>query len=255
MNEERGSAQTPSTQGAPSRRPVGQTSAVNAGFDVTKLGGDKNKKSSKPKKVKKPKKEKIKSPDNNGLSQKSKRPLWFWLVLSLLGVAVLGAVVWGMVKLLNPEEDKKIQLPTDIVLVDDNSNNAVEEYFKQLQSISGKDDNGSTVSGDRSVDDARHAASSAIAATDSEKQENAIRVAEMLLLYHDGKYNEIINELSQVHPEWLGASEQRMFYMAVELAYQQLGNAEMANKYQQLELEATLEACKTNNQLCEEGNS
>ena len=253
MNEERGSAQTPSTQGAPLQRPVGQTSAVNAGFDVTKLGGDKNKKSSKPKKVKNPKKEKIKSSEDNDSIQKPKRPLWFWLVLSLLGVAVLGAVVWGMVKLLNPEEDKKIQLPTDIVLVDDNSNNAVEEYFKQLQSISGKDDNGSTVSGDRSVEDARRAASSAIAATDSEKQENTIRVAEMLLLYHDGKYNEIINELPQVHPEWLGASEQRMFYMAVELAYQQLGNAEMANKYQQLELEATLEACKTNNQLCEEG--
>lgn len=117
MNEEGNGATAPQVQNQAPVQPAKPTSAVNTGFDASKLGLGKKHKPEKVKKVKDKKDKetkKINQFPQNGSGEKTKRPLWFWIVLSVLAVAIVGAIVWMAIMLASPKDQEKI--PTELTV-------------------------------------------------------------------------------------------------------------------------------------------
>lgn len=239
--------QTSPAQSVPPQQSAGQTSAVNAGFDASKLGGVKNKKSEKPKKIKKSKEEKTKSLNNDGPTQKLKRPLWFWLVLGILGIAILGVAIWAVVMLVGRSQTNDSgSNPTDLVLEvssDDGDDNLVDEYLRQLQSISGMDETGveTEANTDRTITDGREAVSKALNTAAGQEHKNEILLAEAKLLFFGQDYEAAINAVEQIDPETLRLKDKCTYYAMLQMSYGALGNAEESQKYLQMQQAATLE--------------
>ena len=282
MNEGGNGVETPQAQGQITSQPAQPTSAVNAGFDASKFGSGKKQKPEKNKKVKEKKSKEVKNinqSSQDGSREKTRRPTWFWVVLGILGVAVMGAVIWAAVTviiptLVAPEGSKSI--PTDITLGDsydsdsDGENSAVEKYLAQLREISGTNedawpgsgssnqesgdgtggavgdvqsansDQGQQGSGARGISDAREATKNAVSLSSDRRQQNAIRAAEMIVLFQHSEYQEVVNAIGQINFDTLSPKEQSLTYAAIKSSYVALGNMEEAEKYRRLEEQADI---------------
>lgn len=244
MNEEGNGATAPQVQNQAPAQPAKPTSAVNTGFDASRIGSGK---SQKPKKIKKIKEKqskearKVNQSTQGDPRKKTKRPLWFWIVLSVLTVAVVGAIVWMAIMLASPRDQEEI--PTELTVGEsyegdgDGDNSAVEKYLAQLRSISGIDNESSIgeKSGEQGLDSARKATDNAVSASSDQKQKNAIQAAELITLFQHSEYNEVVNASQQIDFDALSFKEQSLVYAAIKSSYIALGNMEEAEKYRQLE--------------------
>ncbi len=249
MNEEGKGATAPQVQNQAPVQPVKPTSAINAGFDASKIGSGKKHKSEKVKKVKDKKDKeakKTKQFPQNGSRVRTKRPLWFWIVLGVLTIAIMGATIWMIMMLVSPKDHEK--KPTELTLGNsyegdsDGDNSAVEKYLTQLRSISGIDNEASAGenSGAQGIGSVRAATENAVSASNDQKQRNAIQAAELITLFQHSEYDEVIDVSQQLDFNALSSKEQSLVYAAIKSSYIALGDAEMAEKYRQLEEDADI---------------
>lgn len=156
-------------------------------------------------------------------------------------MAIVGSIVWMIIILIVPNDDEGIPIELTIGKSyendSDGDNSAVEKYLDQLRSISGANDDSTAGQnpGTQNIDSARKAANDAASTTDDQKQQNAIRAAELITLFQHSDYNEVLNISQQIDFNALSSKEQSLVYAAIKSSYIAVGNMEEAEKYRQLE--------------------
>lgn len=250
MNEEGNGATAPQVQNQAPVQPVKPTSAVNAGFDASKLGSGKKHKPEKVKKVKEKKDKetkKINQSSQNGLRERTKRPLWFWIVLSVLAVAVVGVGIWAIATLFVGTGDEG-GIPTELALKDepnDDNSSLTQQYIEQLRAISRADEtNKASEQQAEGLANAKSAVQKALQTPVGQSQQNHIRVAEVAVIFQHGQYSEAIEAAKQIDVDALDPDDQYVIYEVLNLSYAELGDSESMYHYLNLAIKVNSEKVK-----------
>lgn len=241
MNEEGNGATAPQVQNQAPVQPVKPTSAINAGFDVSKIGSGKKHKSEKVKKVKDKKDKeakKINQFPQNGSKERTKRPLWFWIVLGVLGAVIIGVIIWTVLVLTGFYGDSA---SVDLVLESGTSNNedgtsngAVANYVSQLQQVydnaNSNDDTGSTSDSSTSAQEVSKVVEKALKTNQGSSQADSIRLAELAVAYNNSNYERAEEILERINPDKLSIKDQIYYYAIIETVYERSGDSTKAQE-------------------------
>lgn len=233
MNEGGNGVEAPQAQGQVAPQPAQPTSAVNAGFDASRFGSGKKQKPEKVKKVKgkKNKESKISRPSQgNNPKEKTKRPIWFWIILAIFGVAVVGAIVWAITALVHTTDGTltELTLEEDVANGDGIEDSAVANYISQLQQIydanSAEDSETISSSSDGSAQEVSKTVEKALETSQGKSQADLIRFAEMAVAYNNSDYERAGEVLDKVNPDKLSIKDQIYYYAIAETIYERSGD-------------------------------
>lgn len=249
MNEEGNGATAPQAQNQAPVQPAKPTSAVNAGFDASKIGSGKKHKPEKVKKVKEKKDKetkKTKQSLQNSSRVKTKRPLWFWIVLGILGFIILAVAIWAITTLVHFASEGDI---ATTLILDENPNNneaaeneTVNNYVAQLQKIyDANSDNGSNnVIGMEKVN---QAVDDALKSKQGEAQAGSIQIAAMAVAYQNSAYDRVISLADKINPDTLSLQDQITYYATLYAVYDTKGETEKAQEAFKIEGEKIQQLC------------
>ena len=241
MNEEGNGATAPQVQNQAPMQPAKPTSSVIDGFDDSKIGSGKKHKPEKVKKVKEKKDKeakKINQSPRNASRERTKRPLWFWIVLGVLGVVIIGAIIWMVLVLTGFYGDSA---PADLVLEsgvsnseDGVNNSVVANYVSQLQQVydnaNSNDDTGSAPDSSTSAQEVSKVVEKALKTNQGSSQADSIRLAELAVAYNNSNYERAEEILGQVNPDKLSIKDQIYYYAIIETVYERSGDSTKAQE-------------------------
>lgn len=252
MNEEGNGAGALQVQGQNAPQPAKPTSAVNASFDASKIGLGKKRKPEKVKKVKEKKDKeakKINQSPQNGSRERTKRPLWFWIVLGVLGALVIIAVVWAIVTFFTGLSGKS-DIPTELILDEGSANESggpsdtpVLDYMSQLQQIyesnseRSPDDSGAGSQGISAV------VENTLKTAAGQRQKNEIRLAEMMTLNQAADYDKMADLINEIEVESLTLRDQVSYYAVLYMYYEYIGDDDKAMQVFMLRDDKVNELC------------
>lgn len=237
MNEEGNGATAPQVQNQAPVQPAKPTSAVNTGFDASKLGLGKKHKPEKVKKVKDKKDKetkKINQFPQNGSGEKTKRPLWFWIVLGILGALVIIMVVWATVTFFMGLSGES-GIPTELILDEgsanessDSSDTPVLNYMSQLQQIYESNSERSPDDSDAGSQGISMVVENTLKTTAGQRQKNEIRLAEMMALNQAADYDKMADLINEIEVESLTLRDQVSYYAVLYMYYEYIGDDDKA---------------------------
>lgn len=246
MNEGGDSSKALQVQGntSQSMRPV---SAVGAGFDANRLGNGQELK-----KIKK-----IKNNIGNNFMMevdKANRPIWFWIVLGILGLVIVGALIWMVIVLTMHDADTNgNDSLVELELEDNTEGNPVEggviaNYVAQLQRV--YDTNNAEAKEGEAANASSNASQAvskivekALSTKRGSSQVDSIKLAELIVARDNSDDEKAKEILSQINPDALSIKDQINYYAIAESIYRKAGNGEEAQEAFSKVQELTRQLC------------
>ena len=175
-----------------------------------------------------------------------RRPRWFYTTLGIFGTIVLAVSIWAVVTLIHSSNDEGT---TTSLVLDDNTNNddgmgneAVNNYVAQLQKIynAGSDNGSDNAAGMEKV---TQAVDNAVQSKQGEAQAGSIRIAAMVLAYHNLNYDKVISLTNEINPDELSLQDQITYYATLYAVYDSNGDTEKAQEAFRIEGEKIQQLC------------